>query len=122
MQPVLASSEYSHAASLPKNTRPETTAGCEYISVALGTPNAHLSFRFGTCAAVRPELAAVWNRAFCTPAPQPFHDGPLAGFVMVGLDGHLLVMVFESPATLFIGRPERNSANCRFCRSLKLPA
>src|SRR6185436_1333524 len=111
MQPVFASSAYSHAASLPKKTRPDTTVGCEYISVAFGTPKAHFSLRFGTWAAVSPAFAAVWNRAFCTPAPQPFQEGPLAGLAIVGFDEHLFVMVFESPAALFIGRPERNSEN-----------
>jgi hypothetical protein len=59
-------------------------------------------------------LAAVWNREFPELALHPFHEGPFAGFASVGFDGHLFVMLFESPAALFIGRPERNSANCRF--------
>src|SRR5436190_4117450 len=114
MQPVFASRAYSQAASLPKKTRPETTVGCEYISVAFGTPKAHFNLRLGTCAAVSPAFAAVWNRAFFSPAPQPFHDGPLAGLAIGGFEAHLFVIDFESPAALFMGRPERNSANCRF--------
>jgi hypothetical protein len=56
-------------------------------------------------------LAAVWKREFPELALQPFHDGPLDGFASVGFEAHLFVILFESPASLFIGRPDRNSAN-----------
>jgi len=51
-------------ASLPKKTRPEATVGWECISLAFGSPKAHFNFKAGTCAAVSPASAAVWNRAF----------------------------------------------------------
>src|SRR5215468_9487241 len=104
-----------YPASLPKNTRPETTVGCECISAALGTPKAHLSFRFGICSAARPAALAVWKRAFWLPGLHPFHDGPAAGSDIGGLEGQGFVIFFKSPASsLPIGRAARNSAICLF--------
>src|SRR5215813_7020732 len=92
--------------------------GCECISAALGTPKAHLSFRFGTWAAVRPAALAVWNRAFLSPGLQPFQAGPAAGSVIGGFAGHGFVIFLISPASsLPIGRAARNSAICRFWTS-----
>src|SRR5215471_16269011 len=49
---------------------PPITAGCERDCVAFGTPNAHLSLRFATFAAVIPP-ALDWKRVLCTSGPQP---------------------------------------------------
>jgi hypothetical protein len=49
--------------------------GWLYIDVALGRPNAHFNFRFGTCAAEMPAAFADWKRALVASALHPFHDG-----------------------------------------------
>jgi hypothetical protein len=41
-----------------------------------GKPNAHLSFKRGTAAAVNPAVAVSWYREFAVVALQPFQAGP----------------------------------------------
>src|SRR5689334_23635903 len=76
VQPVFASSAYTVPFCAPTNTRPPTTVGCAYAEIVSGNPNAHFSFRFGTCAAAMPACSAGWKRLLVTSALQPFHDGP----------------------------------------------
>ena len=58
MQPVEASSAYTLPLWLPTKTRPPTTVGWASAATSPGKPNAHFSFRRGTCAAVSPAAAA----------------------------------------------------------------
>src|SRR5215471_11658952 len=100
--------------SLPTNTLPATTVGCDAEVSPVGNPNAHFSFRFGTCAAVRPAPRAGWKRVLALSIPQPFQVGAFVMLVIVGLLGHLFGMFFASPAAeLPIGRPDMNSARRR---------
>ena len=82
-------------------------------------PNAHLSFRRGTSAAVSRAAAAGWKRVFARSGPQPFHPGPLAGSRIGGLAVHWFGIAFASPLlTLPSGRPLMNSATRCFWMSL----
>ena len=96
--------------SLATNRRPPATAGCARAARTPGNPNAHFNFSFGTSAAVNPPLLAGWNRAFATPAPQPFHDGPELGLDIAGADAHRPVDASDAPPT---ARPVTNSATSR---------
>ena len=53
-QPVAALSAYTAPLCVPTNTRPPTIVGCASALSSPGKPNAHLSFRRGTSAAVSP--------------------------------------------------------------------
>ena len=78
-QPVAALSEYTMPPALPTNTRPPAIVDCAFDCRSLGNPNAHLSFRRGTSAAVRPAIAASWKRVLLVVTPHPFHLGPDEG-------------------------------------------
>ena len=78
-QPVAALSEYTMPPALPTNTRPPAIVDCAFDCRSLGKPNAHLSFRRGTSAAVRPAIAASWKRVLLVVTPHPFHRGPVEG-------------------------------------------
>src|SRR6185295_1275673 len=104
--------------SLPTNTLPETTVGCELVVSPVGNPNAHFSLRRGTSAAVRRAAAAVWKRVLLLSLPHPFQPARAAGSVMAGFCAHWLGIFFASPAAeLPMGRPDRNAAMRRFCGS-----
>ena len=64
---------------LPTNTRPPTTVGCASAARSPGKPNAHLSFRRGTCAAVNPAAVPSCSRVLKVLTAQPFHAGPASG-------------------------------------------
>jgi len=58
--------------SLPTNTRPPRTAGCERAELTPANPNAHFSFMRGSIGAVTPPVAAGEYRVLPAPAPHPF--------------------------------------------------
>src|SRR5215467_217047 len=60
-------------------TRPAATVGCPYADNVSGNPNAHLSFRPGTCAAVSPACSPGWKRVLVTVGLHPFQRGPVDG-------------------------------------------
>src|SRR5689334_13963095 len=78
VQPVFASSAYTVPFCAPTNTRPPATVGCAYAETVSGNPNAHFSFRLGTCDAVKPACSADCDRLFVASGLQPFHDGPVS--------------------------------------------
>src|SRR5579872_6202021 len=81
-----------------------------------GKPNAHLSFRCGTSAAVSPAAVAGWNRVLSTLLPQPFHCGPVEGSLIGGFAGHWFGMSFASPlAVLPMLRPGTAPATSLGC-------
>src|SRR4249920_3201468 len=64
---------------LPTNTRPPAMVDWAFDCRSLGNPNAHLSFKRGTSAAVRPAIAVSWKRVLLVVTPHPFHLGPDEG-------------------------------------------
>src|SRR5205085_12312086 len=99
------------------NNRPPATAGCPYADEPFGNPNAHFNCSDGTCAGVRPALAAVCAREFIASLPQPDHRGPVAG-LRAGFAWHWCFIDDATPDTeLPRGRPDSNSASERFCPS-----
>src|SRR4029078_2682260 len=96
------------------NRRPPPTAGCERDCVALGTPNAHLSLRFATFAAVIPAALAC-HRVLRTSRPQPFHPD-VALRRSSGPPVHSPVGVLAAPAVAAVsGRPATRSATALRC-------
>src|SRR5262245_14661149 len=97
--------------------RPPTIAGLPYAWAPPGNPNAHLSLRFGTSAAVRPGF--FWKRLFVGSAPKPFHCGFDANAASrVSFVGHALASAATAPSDL----PESSSATARFSATVRLIA
>src|SRR5262249_46153341 len=67
------------------NSRPPAMAGCDRACVTSAMPNAHLSFSFGTSAALSRAWSCGWKRVLLTPAPHPFQRAPVAGSVTGGV-------------------------------------
>src|SRR5689334_17649115 len=95
--------------------RPATIAGLPYACEPPANPNAHLSFRFGTSAAVRPGF--FWKRLLFASTPKPFHCGfdsnvvRRVSFVVQRLPSD------EAAANVL---PERYSASARFSATLSV--
>src|SRR5580704_15981548 len=113
MQPVAASNEYTVPASEPTKTRPPATVGWLCASSAKGKPNAHFSFKFGTCSALNPAAVAGWKRAFVEGSPpHPFHIGPAAMLLIGELLAQRFGIAFASAISVTPSfRPPRYPAN-----------
>src|SRR5215475_5959756 len=87
--------------------RPPAIAGCDRTAVTAPRLNAHLSFSFGTSAAVSFAEAASTNRELVRLGLQPFHCGELASSrnsappLQVGVTAASLLVLQPATCPLF---------------------
>src|SRR5262245_6709496 len=100
---------------LPTIAREPITVTCEPDADTPGIPNAHLTFSFGTSAALSPAAAADWNRVFRRSPPHPFQDAPASGSFGAFAAEQKAVLAIASRGALYEpgARPVTNAATAR---------